>query len=305
MKKFFCFLLSVIVTMSVMTIFFNVVNKWKNNINNYDYELNTCISVECKGIRIANCYGLSYEEYANEEGNLEFTINVEKYDQRAERFEISVFNNYLQTNFSMKKNNKISSYVFEINENQQKKSVNIIIPKDTLAYNNNFIINVRQDINVYSADNECVRNSNTVCLNFGIIKKDDKRREIQYNVMEVSDEKEVTKKILTKIFTLKCLNREENVLLNVKPNEEIKMCLSVGENGDCEDTMIWCCLNSQQVKINNKLCILTRVKRGYSGKVNICFKAPEEKGLYEFELFGQSFEDNSITSAERYTIKVE
>ena len=106
MKKIICFLLSVILTMSVMIVFFNVFNKLKGNINIYDYELNTCITVECKGIRIANCFGLSYEEYANEEGNLEFTVNVTKYDNRAESFEISVFNNYLQTNFSLKNNNK-------------------------------------------------------------------------------------------------------------------------------------------------------------------------------------------------------
>lgn len=304
MKNIVIFFLSAIITIIIIfliSFFLNI------NEKSEEYKINTEICVKCKEENIFNKFDLDYNDYADEDGNLILSLRVNKYDERTEKFEVSLLNNYNQISFNIGDNaERVLTYIFSINNFEKERIVNIVIPKENLVYSNNFILNVRQDIDEYSGENELVRELGTVCLNFGFVNQDGLQAEIDYNYLKVYDVKEIKRTGIS----LMCLNREDSALLQVKPSEEIKMHLTIGMNENCEDVILWGCLNSKQIEINSKLISCIKLDKGTGGELNIYFTAPKEKGTYEFELFCQPYDFTGtnkyyIISSERYTIRVE
>lgn len=303
MKNIIIFFSSVVITL----ILFLLINIFFKEKKTEEYNINTRICIECNEENIINKFDLNYSDYADEDGNIKLKLIVNKYDERTERFEVALMNNYNQISFSIgDKYEKVLTHIFSINDFENEKTINILIPKENLVYTNNLVLSIRQDIDTYCGENELARELGTVCLNFEFIKQDGLQTEINCNNLEAYDVKEIER---TGIF-LECLNREDTALIQVKPGEEIKMNMTIGVNENCENIIMWGCFNSEQIEINNKLISSINLEKGTEGKCNIFFSAPKEKGIYEFELFCQPYDFTGtnkyyIISSERYTIKVE
>ena len=87
------------------------------------------------------------------------------------------------------------------------------------------------------------------------------------------------------------------------------MRMTIGVNENSGNILMWACLNSKQIEINNKKISCINLEKGTEGELNIHFTAPKEKGTYEFELFCQPYDFTGtnkyyIISSERYTIRV-
>ncbi len=303
MRNIIIFFSSVVITI----IFFLLINLFfRTDKKVEEYNINTRICVECNEENIINKFKLNYSEYADDNGNVELKIKVNKYDDRAERFEVALMNNYNQISFTIGDNyEKVLTYIFSINEFEEEKIVNILIPRENFVYTNNFVLSIRQDIDIYCGENELARELGTVCLNFEFINQDGLKTDINCSNQEISNIKSTQR---TEIL-LECLNRKDTALLQVKPGEEIKMRMTIGVNENSGNILMWACLNSKQIEINNKKISCINLEKGTEGELNIYFTAPKEKGTYEFELFCQPYDFTGtskyyIISSERYTIRV-
>ena len=155
MRNIIIFFSSVVITI----IFFLLINLFfRTDKKVEEYNINTRICVECNEENIINKFKLNYSEYADDNGNVELKIKVNKYDDRAERFEVALMNNYNQISFNIGDNyEKVLTYIFSINEFEEEKIVNILIPRENFVYTNNFVLSIRQDIDIYCGENELAR----------------------------------------------------------------------------------------------------------------------------------------------------
>lgn len=287
---------------------------WVNNYlfrlsnSNQVYELNTYFSMENNGKKVIHGDNLNYEDCLNKEGNIELKIKIGKHDNRREVFELSVLNNYFQEKFRLKSNsNMMESYRIELEENESEKEFFIILNLNQFQYENRLVFTLRQDTEVYSLENELVRDSNTINVVINICCKKREKKNIEYDVVRAVDERKMQE---SSVFHISCLNREDKTEIKVQPEEEIKMCLDVGMNQDTEKMIMWCNLNSSQVRIEGSSFLVLNISKGKKGKINFIIVAPKESGLYELEILGQPIDEKNkniyqIISAKRYTIKVE
>lgn len=95
---------------------------------------------------IIDGYVIDYDDCKNEDGDFQLKIEVGSNETRDIDFEISSLVNYEQQYFrTVESKNKVLSSVLSVNQN--KKEIIIILDKDDFdQYQNQLVINIRQDI---------------------------------------------------------------------------------------------------------------------------------------------------------------
>lgn len=260
---------------------------------------------------IIDGYIIDYDECKNEDGNFQLKIEVGSNETREIDFEISTLVNYEQQYFwTAESEDTVLSSVLSVEKN--KKEIIIILHKDIFElYQNQLVINIRQDIKQLSYKNELVRDSNTLNFTYYVTKKDG---ENQNHKMKNSVGK-VVETILeepsqTVVFEVNTADND-NALIKTKKNEDISLNLSVGGN-KTRQYIIWAYLDSKQVKINGHPYSNMVINKNMKGSMNLKIENIVQPGIYELEIYcvPSPYEEMSeglkeIISGKRYTVKVE
>lgn len=225
--------------------------------------------------------------------------------------------NYTQKEFRIDNQlDKVKSYKIDINKNKKEFYV-FIDKKEIMNYENDFIIVLKQDSNVFSCDNELVRETNTVFRRYNLIntnidnKCETENRIEQKKISQVANN-ETSDELMC---SLQCVNREESACISTAKRRKISFQLKVGGSKISEHYIVLAYLNSKQAEINGKDYLGVIVDRGRIGEDIIDIIAPDKIGKYELEVFcisspyecisAKDITQYNISSAQRYTIRVE
>lgn len=313
MKGFKSFIIYMFVTILIYIIAASVFNQFINNEEILDYNLSSSVVMSSNG-NIIKEGEIAFDKCINQNGDAEIDFLVESRDIRKVQSEISLLVNYEQTDFRVGNNEKlVNNYKFKVNSNNPRKLKIIIDKKIFNLHNNQLIIVIRNDINMHVFDNELLQDSNA--------------QKLMLNIRNISSNKLKNLKILKPVkhekisktsetqMTLKCINRDNKVLITANKNELIKMKLNFSEKIKSKKYIIFAYFNSHQINISNENAFTILSKKDYDTVFELSFNAPYKKGIYEFELFAIPLKTINkienlnyrykIISANKYTIKVE
>lgn len=296
LKKIIVFVLTILATIMIGVLLFVYINR------PLEYSIESGFACyNNKGILNRTEY--SFESFINENNQFEIGVDVYNYNQRKVKYELVVLVNYKQQMFEIEGNNK-KTQKFEVKENK-KKRIQLILSKAVFKYSiNDFMVIVRQDIDLYSADNELVSDSNTVCRHYLIkCKKENNsyEKKVKINCQNIDNVDGEAK--------LKRVNGSNNLQIYASTNEKLKFKLKLKAMDMRINYVLVCLMNGNQAKFNDSLC-----QKINKTNTNIEINTPQKKGKYEFEILcipdllgckNCEYKDIEIVSANRYTIQVE
>lgn len=311
MKKFLIFFVSMtctcIILLGVNRLFWDVIYEDADL-----YELNTYFSIENNEKKIIHGESYAYDQCLNEEGQIEFTFQLGTFDERNEFFELSILHDYHQEEFSVNGEEVVTnSYEVELSNDVNETQFSVVLDAEKYQKNSIVIFTLRQDTKEFRSENEFLDASNTVNVVIELVYDKVESNDIVDIDADYIDITEFDKSKGGTTFQLSCLNREENEEILVQSSEELKMRLDIDLRENVEYIIVWCNLNSNQVKINGKSYCIIKVPHNHTmGKVNLSISMPEEIGRYELEVFGEPIKKSNteiyqVLSSNRYTIKVE
>jgi len=248
----------------------------------------------------------------NEEDEFQLEIRSGSGEERMLKFEISFLVNYEQTYFYLNDSKEpVRNYIFS-----GQDEFKIRIDKSSFDLKNNqLIINIRQDIEVTSKSNELVRDSNTINLRYNVINSE-KTKESNHDIYIVDTiENYDPAEGAGVVCQIRCVNREDQALIKIAKNEDLKMQLEVGGSTSAGEYVVIAYLNSEQTEIDNKSNLYLEVDKNSIGMKQVEITMPRESGEYELEVFviplpfdyidSDAILQYNVVSAQRYTIEVE
>ncbi len=310
MKKYKTLIISIFITMLVLSVIVVGYNYFFGIKDSYILSSYVTIS-DKKGV--VEGYTINYEDCKDDNDNFELEIEIGSDEKREIGFEISVLVNYEQQCFKIKNSTEnILSKTVYVEENSEK--VIIVLEKKFFQFNQNqFIINIRQDIEELSYKNELVRDSNTINFRYNI-KYDEGEinkktvEETHKNVIE--NPLDVVNDRIT--FEISNIGEVDDSLITLNSGSEKLLSVNIGGSKVAEDYIILAYVNSKQIKINGKEFCYLKVSKDMLANTNISIEIDQDVGIYELELYGipapfDEVDDRTdrIISAKRYTIKVE
>lgn len=309
MKKCGTFIISAVITILILVIF-SVGYDYFFGVKE-SYTLSSEISFFNKNGLIEG-YALDYKDCKNEDGNFELKIKVGSQESRKIGFEISALLNYEQQYFYNVESQKeaISAIVFA---EENSKEITITLDKQLFdKRKNQLIINIRQDMEQLSSENELVRDSNTLNFTFYVTNKEGKEQEVMREDQLIHmAEAPFEDAEQNNVIEVNPVRDKDNPLIRAKKNEDIRMNLRIGGRYT-EQYILWASLDSKQVKINGNPYNNIQIEKNTVGNTTITIENKMPAGRYELEIFGvpSPYEEKSsvikeIISAKRYTVEVE
>ncbi|OCA84086.1 hypothetical protein A8F94_15275 [Bacillus sp. FJAT-27225] len=308
MKKYKVQIISAAITMvflSIVTIGFIYFFGVKDS-----YQLSSGIAISNTN-GIIDGYKIDYEDCKNEDGNFQLKIEVGSKEAREIDFELSTLVNYEQQYFRRAESeNKVLSSVLSVNQN--KREIIIILDKDAFElFQNQLVINIRQDIKQLSYKNKLVRDSNTINFTYYVSNEDGKNQSNkQDNTITNIIETPLEDTSQNVVFDIETANGDDP-LIKTKKNEDISINLNVGGN-ETRQYIIWAYLDSKQAKINGNPYGTIEINKNTIGITNLNIENTVQPGIYELEIYcvPSPYEEISeelkeVISGKRYTVKVE
>ncbi len=242
------------------------------------YSLSSYVSVENNDGKVTESE-IALKSCINSKGDFELKIEAGTNDEKVVGFEISFLINYNQTQFKINgSDDMINSYRYY---DQDKFSV-VLDKNEFDNYCNQFIINIRQDIDVKSKDNELIRDSSTVNLRYNVVNNQVEESQFEKSIMKVGNVTNLdgTEEAICEVRTI---NREESALLVLLKDAKLEFDLLLG--GNQEEYLVFAYMDSNQILINDKKFLLFNLNKKTAGSYDIMLDIPKEAGIYELEIY--------------------
>lgn len=304
------FIISFFVTVSVIVLAFGMILLKNHMSSPKEYTVGSYVEVSNNKGPISN-FQVDLKDCVNDKKNFQIKINAGAIECKDIIFEVSVLVNYKQSEFFV---NSKKQQVFSFCYHNQDKFVVEIDKNKFNKKNNQFILNIRQDIKTYSVDNDFVRDSSTINLRYNIINNNSVDKDYEYRSNQNLSIEEKVEDLKETTFNIHMVSENDKTLLKKKKNEKVTVAMEMGGSKLSKRYVVFAYMNSKQVLLNNEFFQILEIEKGYKGKANMRIQMPSQSGRYELEIFcvpspfqklsEKNFAKYSVLSGKRYTVDV-